>query len=351
MAWIKNNVFWVIGGLIAIGLLGGSSWFLYSALQMDKEIDAQLAKKRAKLTELASAKPHPGVGEVDNMTAAKADAERVQKFLDRVRAYFVPIQVPEVKDSREFKMLLNNTLFELNELAEASQVSLPSQPFPFTFKAQSEATQFDPKHLPAFATQLSEIGAICDILFRSRIHAIESLRRTPISRDETSTADFLAGKTPATNSFAIHTPYEFTFRGFSTELAAVLDALARSSNAYIIKSFHVSTTTLQPSGELPAGPIPFFNPYMMRPAPGAEGSGAGAMDYRMMMRYGGMMRSRMMPPPEVQAPPASFAAAPVKPAVTNALDEKPLKITLLIETVRPKPAPAAEATRPKAAVR
>ena len=38
MDWIKRNLYFVVGTLIALALLGGAGWYFYSALKANAEV-------------------------------------------------------------------------------------------------------------------------------------------------------------------------------------------------------------------------------------------------------------------------------------------------------------------------
>ena len=147
---------------------------------------------------------------LNEVAAAKEDLQHLESFLTELRKFFVPIAYPDAKDSREFKLLLNDTLYNLNREAEAANVVLPSKPYPFTFKKQSESTQFEPPTITPLAIQLEEIKTICQILFKAKVHSIEGLRRAPIAKDENDPTDYLVGRTTATSSGCQGTPCEFS---------------------------------------------------------------------------------------------------------------------------------------------
>jgi len=200
--------------------------------------------------------------------------------------------------------------------------------------------------------QLAEINAICQIIFKAKVHSIENVRRVPVAREDVGQSDYI-DKKAVTNALEIHMPYEFTFRSFSTEFGAVVDGLARSSHCFLIKSLNAETTTPVSGTETP-GAVPsvlptLFNPYNRYGIPGqgsSSDSGGGMMDPRMRARYG----MRYAPQPE--APPPQVAAPPVKTGPVILLEEKPLRVVMTIEAVRlrdtePKqPAAKAPSARP-----
>jgi hypothetical protein len=351
MPWIKRNLYWVVGGVVALGLLGGAFYYLYSSLQAEKQIDEQLNAKQALKDQLQNANPHPGTGEVDNVAEAKKDEARVKEFLTQMKHSFVPISAPAVSDTYEFKLLLDSTQAELERKAERSGVVLPPRPYSFTFDAPKKSATLDPGALQPLAQQLAEVKTVCEILFDAKVHSLESVRRVAVSRVDIG-ADYLPKKA-ATNSLAILAPYEVIFKGFSSELAAVLNGLAQSPHCFIVRTLNteVTTPTVISSDAGQGGPI------YHQPMPG-QPPGAGHDPFR--SRYGvtrsqvgsggesgsqeqisAMMRRRYANPygggaaPEA-APTATFVPAAPKAGPTNVIVGKPLRVSLLLDAVRLK---------------
>jgi hypothetical protein len=282
MTWLKRHLFWVIGGVIALGLLGGAFFYLYTNMQSEKEIDEQLNQKLARWDELLKA----GNDSREPIEAVKEDEKKLQGFLGETRKFFTPVPYPAIRDNREFRFLLDTTLNGLERSAEASAVTLPPKPFGFTFKPQSESVQFESANLQPLTMQLAEIAAISEILFKAKIHSLEGVRRVPITKDDIGATDYLDRKAVTNtigNLLEIHVPYEFTFRCFSAELGEGIEGLARSPHCFLVKSLNTETTTPgsanQPGGERPgdypsmidAERLPFRgHPRQRRIRPGAD---------------------------------------------------------------------------------
>jgi hypothetical protein len=154
--------------------------------------------------------------------------------------------------------------------------------------------------------------------------------------------DYLTEKS-VTNELVVLTPYEVTFRCFSSELAAVLAGFASAPCGLLVKTINVESA---PAAAGPEAMAPGIAPAYSPPPP-------SGVDQRMIERYGmGRMRGaggaseryggRGAPgpaPQQIYAPPV----APVTPAPANrgglplALDEKQLKVTLMLFAVKPTP--------------
>jgi len=71
MDWIKRNLYFLIGSLVALALMGLAGWYLYSKWQLNNTILGSLDEQYATLRRLYEQKPHPGSDKVDNIKAAK----------------------------------------------------------------------------------------------------------------------------------------------------------------------------------------------------------------------------------------------------------------------------------------
>lgn len=337
MPWLKRNLVLVVGGLIALGLLGFAGYFLYTKIQRDREVSAQLDESTTKLKNLVNRDPHPGTPEMDNIGAAKAELKKLDTFLGEVKQYFLPATTNQLTD-REFKALLDNTINDLQKGAERAGVELSSKDYAFTFAAQKNLTSFGQGVITPLAAQLNEVWALCNVLYDAKIISLTGLKRAPVASEDSGYTDYLTVKAQ-TNELAIVVPYEVTFQSFTTELASVLRGLIRSTNCFVVRNVSVeqasaepttTTDTPNPYAPNPYGPSP-YNPYRMPSGPyGPYGQRPGMMDPGMRMRYG---LAPVTPPPTTAPPPR-----PGRGGLTTILDEKPLRVVLSLESVRLKSA-------------
>ena len=338
MSWLKKNLLLVALLLIVVALLGGAGFFLWSQKEKADGITVELDGLIADLQTLTGRDPFPNT---DNIEATKTEQQRLADFLEDCRKYFVPTSTQTNIDSAAFKEVLENTIAELEKDAEQSGVRLPDK-FNFTFRAQRGTTVFATPELLPLTCQLADIKAICKVLFDARVHSLTGIRRVPVSTNDQGMTEFLTNFKVTTNSVtsARLATYEFSFQGFSGELANVLDGFIRSPHCLIVKNVNVevasasaATTDEQGYPGLPQNPAAFAPPTpTMTPAE------------RMRQRYGlrtpmgpgGGRRNPYGPPGVAAPPPVTYApravAAPRGPETV--LDEKPLKITLLVESVR-----------------
>jgi hypothetical protein len=298
MAWIKRNLFFLIGSVIALGLLGASGFYLFEQNRANNDIKAQLAQGYSTLGDLMSRKPSPGNDKVDNISAAKAQQKEWQAAIVKMNRFFDPIppipasgQGTNSISDQEFASALRQTIDQLQHDAQSASVILPPQ-YDFSFGAIKSKITFVQGSLGPLATQLGEVKAISEILFRAKINSLDGIRRARVSSDDVEAADYI-DLPSVTNDTAVITPYEITFHGFSTELAGVLSGLANSPHCFIVK-----TAMVEPGGSATGGPG----------APGANGGDNSQMPTTAPVVYHG--------------------------GLPTVLNEHPLKVTLLVDLVK-----------------
>jgi len=325
MDWIKKNLALVVIGAVALGALGFAGFFLWTKMQDSAKVTTELEDQDQKLQTLARMKPHPGKGKVDNIAAAKEQEQKLQDFAKRAREMFVPVPYPTNIDSASFGLLLADTVDYLQRKAGRSGIKIPDG-YAFTFEAQRKSLTFEANAVVPLTRALTEVKAISEILFDAKILELDRIRRVSVASQDTpslgpmgGTSDYWTRK-PTTNDLAIIIPYEFTFRGFSSELQSVLEGLARSPHSFLLKNLVVDT------GE--TNNVDLFDP-------NAGGGGEGNMpamspQMMMMMRYGlrgGMRGMPAMPPPDAATQAAQADAAKI-------VSEKPFRVTAWVDVVR-----------------
>lgn len=378
MAWLKRNLLLVVGALVALALLGAASVFLFTNLQKDSDVTGQLNASTDEYKRLMSRDPHPGTDKVDNVKAAKQEQERLKKFLADAKKFFVPAPAPAKLDTAAFKNYLENSIFELNRDAERAGVALPSK-YSFTFDGQRPKMQFSAGSLEPLAAELADIKVICRVLFDSKIHSLNGIRRVSVATDDNEgSANFLP-KSMDTNALtgAVVVPYEVSFQGFSSEIAEVLNGFARSPHCFVVRyvsidradSGSMAAADLENAGVgaasgmapglaarygLPPGgprpgvppPAPGSSPGMspeMRSRYGLGGAGGGGGRYN---RGGGGARPPIPPPPAATTPSAPVATAPVARGPSIILDEKPLRVTMSLNVIKFLPPTTVAVTLP-----
>lgn len=343
MGWIKRNLFLVVGGVVAIGLLAIAGFFLFTKYAQDQAITEQLNQNTEELKRLVGRDPHPGSDKVDNIGAAKTEHKKLQAALDQLKRYFPPTQTNQ-PTSREFRAMLDNAVSELKFAAERSGVKLPDD-YWFTFSAQKATTTFPTNLLGSLTSQFSDIADLCRILYDAKIVSLERIKRVSAGQEDGgggsalssltmgASQDYLDAKA-VTNQWAVVMPYEVTFQGFSSELADVLEGLIRSRRCFVVKNLTVERADASSaddgsglgSGEGSAESQPTVNPFAR------YGMGAGMNRYGQRGMSPELMRRYGMGP---QAPVTPTTKPVGRPGVL--LEEKALRFTLSINSVRLKP--------------
>src|ERR1017187_2480483 len=351
MDWIKRNLYFLIGSLVALALMGLAGWYLYSKWQLNNEILGKLDEQYVELKRLNEQKPHPGSGKIDNIKIAKEQQQELRAYIQKSRTYFQPcppIPVPESSKltSQEFSSALSRTLDQMQREATRVSVGLPpkdsrGQTYSFSFAAQRESLAYAPGSLEPLSVQLGEIRAICTVLFQAKINALDSLRRERVSEDDLKVqTDYLPDKS-ITNDLAVLSPYEITFRCFSPELAGVLAGFASSPcGLMVVKAINVELAPAATT-EQPASPAFQATPAYTPPPPVApRAPDAPSAEAAFAARYGLGARAgpRPQPPPQVYVPSAPQATVN-RGGLPLVLDEKQLKVTLMLNVVKLTPPP------------
>ena len=288
MSWIKRNLSLVISGILALGLLGFGGYYLWSAMKKNAEIDNQINQAKSEIDRLLNMEPTPTPS---NLNSAKRELEKLQTFIAQAKRQFPPTPPPAVPLNNEsFKNMLERTIDELHKEAGSANVKLDSNYY-FSFAAQRDSVLFPPESLRPLSERLQEVQTIASILFKARINNLESIQRAGVAGEKISGTDYLnrAARTNAETRMVLW-PYEVTFQCFTSELAAVLEALERAQYGFIVR-------------------FPLIAPAVEEKAP---------------------------PPPNLRNPPGRQTN--VQPStLTTIINEKLLRVTLRLEVIKPEP--------------
>lgn len=315
MLWLKRNLLLAAGGLIAILLLGFGLYYFWTNRQNNKKIEAQLEENKTTFGGLINKDPYPSP---TNIARAKQEVQRAREAITNARAYFQPVPFEPVTD-QAFKAVLDNSIFDLHKKAEAASVILPSKTYAFTFEHQKRQLQFPPEAFPALPQQLAEIKLICELFFDAGINKLITVRRARLYAEEPlSQVDHHEMKPEVDEPMGMGSnPYEVVFHAFSTDLATALQSFYKSTNGLLVKAIAVEVAAAeapQPGVNPPAAQIP--RPVVAPPAPAPTAP-------------------RPLPPRT-----APGATAPAKPpeGLKTVLNERLLKITMVLEVLRTLPA-------------
>ncbi|MGA2867823.1 MAG: hypothetical protein ABSF34_01495 [Verrucomicrobiota bacterium] len=314
----------MIGGLIALGLLGGSGFYIYQGWSRNAQASDKLNEIYNTLQTLGQANPGPGNDQINNTEIARSQTEQIRDWVLSSGNYFLPIDAipPDSVTSETFAAALRRTVAQLQSEATNASVALPPE-YDFSFAAQRPLMQFASGSLVPLSVQLGEVKKIAEIIFSAKVNSLDGIQRVRVSDDDASgpQTDY-TDKQPVTNNLAIITPYVVTFHSFTPELSRVISAFATSSNAFIIESINVEPAGAETGADMsqPGMPPPGENPegYPPRGYPGRFG-------------YGGYGYRGGYPPGGTQS-----AAQPVmnKGGLQTVLKEQLLQITLEVELVK-----------------
>ncbi len=391
MEWVKRNLYFVIGSAVALVLMGLAGFYLYSGWQHKTAVFAKLSEQYAELKRLYDLNPNPGNEKVNNIKAARDQQEQVRAFIREAAKHFTPVpSIPSPEGdggvtSEEFTSQLRRTIDQLQRDAASSSVAIPAK-YSFSFEAQKSLMTFAPGSLDMLARQLGEIKALCDVFFAAKINGLDNIRRERVSKDDYKgpPSDYLNEKS-VTNDLAVITPYEVTFRCFSSELAAVLNGFHDAPHGLLTKTVDIepaaggASDPSAPGGESSR----YYNPETVTTVPMAEAPPSVALQRRYGLnnpeggmadafarRYGGAGRTggpegrygggrssayggggiQYRPPgggqyggaqygtpvPAYPQPmmPTGTAPAPVRSGPQTVLNEKPLRVTVMIHVVK-----------------
>jgi hypothetical protein len=314
MEWIKRNLVWVIGGAIALVLIAVAGYYLFTKMQDEKAKEAAIGDFKAKLETLYQQNPYPSS---ENTQAAQKAQEKLQAMLKEVGRFYPLAQTNNTNPITNSKLKLKfiGITDDLRNQAQRAGVVLPTN-FYFSFTRQYQLMQLATNSLETLNDQLLDVQALCEVLFKTQIPELLLLRRAPVGMDDQDqmgniVQDYLSNRTPQTNEWSVAYPYEVVFKGLTEEVRQVLEGLAHSPRGFVVR--YVKVEPFTSSAQATADTL---------------GVGAGYPTYG-MGRYG-----RFRGPP-VDAPP--FSPPPPRPSMGVVVDKQPLKVTLMVEAIRPLP--------------
>jgi hypothetical protein len=251
MSWAKRNLYFLISGIVAVVLLGLAGWYAYSASQSNSENGEQLKDAYGKLSGFATKSPNAGNENVNNIETAKEQTKQVNERVAQMEKFFTPI--PGILTSNKFddrllSRAVRDTISQLRVSAQSHNVTLPvgTPEFAFSFTLQAGKITYDVNSGEMLSKQLGEVKAICEALYSSRIIALTSIQREHTADDvnpaNPGTANDYCDSISLTNESVIIAPYQVTFDCFTPELGNVLSSFANQQHTIIVK-----TVNLQPA--------------------------------------------------------------------------------------------------------
>ena len=336
MSWIKRNLLFVIGASVALLLMVGAGFYTWTGWSHNAKSLEDLNQKYEVLKGLNNQPVRAGSDKVDNIKAAREQKLAVQKVWTEAAKQFESIPaIPEGTNitAEMFANSLSRTIASLQREATNSGVTL-SPKYAFSFQQQSTLMKFAPGSVAPLSVQLGEVKAVSQVLIAAKVNALDSIQRERVSADDQAgqQTDYLDSKSE-TNELAVLTPYQVTFRSFTPELAHVLSGFSSSPHGIIVKSLNVEPAPVAVV-EVAATPLPVYQPVApVSPTPTTQRDA-------FMERYGIRGGKGGVPPPtpSYTPPPTAAPAAPVVPsAPRTVLNEKQLKVTMLLQVVKLQP--------------
>ena len=328
MSWIKRNLYFLLASVVAVILLVGSGLYLYSSWEQKNSSLETLTKATTDWKSILEKPTGPGNDKINNIDTAREQQKKVREKIREIQKNFVPI--PRIPDPAEvnarkddmasaMRSALRRTIDQLQRDAANNSVALPMQNYAFSFKAQQNLYNFSPGSLEPLSVQLGEVKAICDVLFKAKIHSLDSIQRERVSVDDVNgpPSEYLdPSHLAVTNELAVLAPYVITIRCFSSDLASVMAGFGNDPHGFIVKAINVEPGTGGaglPTSEGTPGAIPTMGQ-------GYPPSGYPPSGYE-----------RYMNP---TAPPAVAPTAPRPGGLPTVLDENKLKVVLVVNVVR-----------------
>jgi hypothetical protein len=252
MGWIKRNLFFTIGSVIALLLLIAAGYYNLKSWNHNRTAMQNLSDAYDSLKNAYDQKPNPSP---DNINAAQQQEQQLKDWIGQTKTHFAPVvPIPNPPDgvvtTEELAGSLRKTIRDMQYEAKDANVELPAD-YSFSFAAERNLVTFAPNSLGPLAAHLGEVKALCEILFDAKINALDGIQREVISDNDTAgpQSDYLAEKSvTAPDGLAIKTPYLITFRCFSSDLGNVLSKMASSDHCFIVKGINVA-----PAGAITPG--------------------------------------------------------------------------------------------------
>jgi len=249
MAWIKRNLLFFIGGVVALLLLGAAGFYNYTSWSRNSEMLDKLKEIYAALNALNDPQSNPGNDKVNKIDQAKDQTKQLQDWLTKSKDWFAPIPpIPhstpaDPLTSENFSAALRRTIDQLQHEAQAANVQIAPD-YGFSFEAERSLVKFSPGSPDLLAEQIGEVKTITEIMFGAGVNEFDGIQRVRVaSEDSTGPQGDYINDQSVTNDQAVVTPYVVAFQSFGPEIAKVYAGFAGSPHCFIIKSINILPTT------------------------------------------------------------------------------------------------------------
>ena len=88
MAWIKRNLFFTIGSVIALLLLGAAGYYIYKGWSYNRDQMDAVTAAYGQLAQDYNSNPSPGNEQMDNIKAAQDQIKQLQDWIEKARTQF-----------------------------------------------------------------------------------------------------------------------------------------------------------------------------------------------------------------------------------------------------------------------
>lgn len=290
MEWVKQNVKFVVGIVVSLLAIGGAGYFAYAQYTSFTNAQAAMNDARSQWEGLERKSPHPGTSSVNNIRSATNDLANVSGFYNQTIDLFQPVPEIAITNAFQLNVTINQSIALLTKTADQSGVTIPNN-YNFTFRGQKELIDFDDNaSIPKFAFHLGNVQKLVNAIYNSRVHSLESIKRVKVDDTDAESFGIMNNLGMTQEEYLLYTPYEISFKGFSSELASVIENLTNSKDVYIIKAMNVEPTELpirpQENRKIRRTIIRRPNPTSMNPY-GANPYGEGRAGSAMANTYGG----------------------------------------------------------------
>ena len=185
MDWIKRNLYFLIGSLVALALMGLAGWYLYSKWQLNNEILEKLDEQYAELKRLYETEPPSGLrqdGQHQGRQRTAAGTARLHPEGPPIFPAFSPHPRARVGQGDQPGIQLrpqpdygpNAARGRQGERGPAAQGQQAARPTAFPSRRNGSSLAYAPGSLAPLSVQLGEVKAICAVLFAAKVNSLDS---------------------------------------------------------------------------------------------------------------------------------------------------------------------------------
>lgn len=231
--------------VVSVLLIGGAGYFAYAQYTAYTTAQGNLSSVRDSWQSLEQQDPHPGTETVRNIEAANKDlTNNVQVLYNNTVSLFQPVPDILLTNATDLNIAVNEGIYRMTKGADLFGVTIKND-YNFTFRGQKAVVNYaDSGSIPKYAFHLHNVERLVDAIFNARVHSLESIKRVKVDEIDDNSFGIMTEVGMTKDEFLLHTPYEISFKGFSSELASVIEHLANSKDVYIVKAMKVEPTEL-----------------------------------------------------------------------------------------------------------